>query len=96
MPKHAQVQVKADYWAIFDLPDDVEPGPEAVAEGAGQDRLVRQVLARLPYPAAVRSLLDDRESLTVYLRFPREATGTASGTPTSSSARSGRRGGASR
>jgi putative transposase len=24
------------------------------------------------YPAAVRCLLDDRESLTVYLRFPRE------------------------
>jgi transposase-like protein len=24
------------------------------------------------YPAAVRCLLDDRESLTVYLRFPRQ------------------------
>jgi hypothetical protein len=27
---------------------------------------------RVSYPAAVRCLLDDRESLTVYLRFPRE------------------------
>jgi transposase-like protein len=27
---------------------------------------------RASYPAAVRCLLADRESLTVYLRFPRE------------------------
>ena len=31
VPKNAQKQVKADYWAIFDLPEDVEPGPKAVA-----------------------------------------------------------------
>ena len=71
VPKHAQVQVKADYWAIFDLPDDVEPGPEAVAKAQAKiDSFAKRW--RDSYPAAVRSLLDDRESLTVYLRFPRE------------------------
>jgi putative transposase len=71
VPKHAQVQVKADYWAIFELPEDIAPGLGAV----------KQVQARIDafatrwrdaYPAAVRALLKDRESLTVYLRFPRE------------------------
>ena len=71
VPKHAQAQIKADYWAIFDLPEDIQPGLEAV----------KQVQARIDafaarwrdaYPAAVRALLKDRESLTVYLRFPRE------------------------
>ena len=30
VPKNAQAEVKADYWAIFDLPDEVEPGLDAV------------------------------------------------------------------
>jgi transposase-like protein len=34
-------------------------------------RCVYHPLARDSYPAAVRALLADRESLTVYLRFPR-------------------------
>ena len=63
--------MKADYWAIFELAEDIAPGLEAV----------KQVQARIDafaarwrdaYPAAVRALLKDRESLTVYLRFPRE------------------------
>lgn len=71
MAKNAQADVKADYWAIFDLPEDVEPGIEAVK--LAQNRI--DVFAkrwRDSYPAAVRALLADRESLTVYLRFPRE------------------------
>jgi len=71
VPKNAQGEVKADYWAIFDLPEQVAPGPAAVRYA--QDRI--DAFARRwrdSYPAAVRCLLDDRDSLTVHLRFPRE------------------------
>ncbi|BBX99201.1 hypothetical protein AWC15_01840 [Mycobacterium lacus] len=71
VPKNAQADVKADYWAIFDLPEDVEPGIDAVKLAQSRiDVFVKRW--RDSYPAAVRCLLDDRESLTVYLRFPRE------------------------
>ena len=71
VPKNAQAEVKADYWAIFDLPEDVEPGPDAVAKAQAKiDSFATRW--RDSYPAAVRCLLDDRDSLTVYLRFPRE------------------------
>ena len=71
VPKNAQAEVKADYWAIFDLPEDVEPGPDAVANAQARiDAFATRW--RDSYPAAVRCLLDDRDSLTVYLRFPRE------------------------
>jgi putative transposase len=71
VPKNANAQVKADYWAIFDVPDTVEPGLEAVRHV--QKRIDAVVLRwRDSYPAAVRCLLADRDSLTVYLRFPRE------------------------
>lgn len=69
--KNAQAEVKADYWAIFDVPDDITPGLEAVAYV--QKRLDSFAARwRDSYPAAVSCLLADRESLTVYLRFPRE------------------------
>ena len=71
VPKNAQEQVKADYWTIFDLPEDVEAGPQAVAMAQAKvDSFATRW--RDSYPAAVRCLLDDRDSLTVYLRFPRE------------------------
>ena len=71
VPKNAQAQVKADYWAIFDVPDTIEPGLDAV--GYAQKRIDSfDKRWRDSYPAAVRCLLDDRDSLTVYLRFPRE------------------------
>ena len=71
VPKHAQADIKADYWAIFDLPDTIAPGLDAVA--IAQQRIDRFAQRwRDAYPAAVRCLLADRESLTVYLRFPRE------------------------
>ena len=71
VPKNAQAAVKADYWAIFDVPDDIPPGPDAVATVQAR---IDAFAARWrdSYPAAVRCLLDDRDSLTVYLRFPRE------------------------
>ena len=70
-PANAQTEVKADYWAIFDVPDGVEPGLDAVAYvQARMDSFAARW--RDSYPAAVRCLLTDRDSLTVYLRFPRE------------------------
>ena len=69
--KNAQAEVKADYCAIFDLPEDVEPGLHAVKMAQGRiDAFAKRW--RDSYPAAVRSLLTDRDSLTVYLRFPCE------------------------
>lgn len=71
IPKNAQVEVKADYWAIFDVPDTIEPGPDAVAHVQRRlDSFARRW--RDSYPAAVKCLLADRDSLTVYLRCPRE------------------------
>jgi hypothetical protein len=71
IPKNAQADVKADYWAIFDVPESVQPGPDAVAfVQARIDAFARRW--QDSYPAAVRCLLADRGSLTVYLRFPRE------------------------
>ena len=70
VPTGAQAEVKAAYWKLF---DDIgaEPGEDAVAA-------VRRRIAAFEkhygtaYPAAVKCLLADVESLTVYLRFPRE------------------------
>ena len=71
VPKSAQAEVKADYWAIFDVPDKIEPGLDAV--GYVQKRIdAFEKRWRDSYPAAVRCLLADRDSLTVYLRCPRE------------------------
>lgn len=71
VPKNAQAEVKADYWAIFDVGDEVEPGLDAVHVVQKRiDSFAKRW--RDSYPAAVRCLLDDRDSLTVYLRFPRE------------------------
>jgi putative transposase len=66
-----QAKVKADYWAIFDLGDDVEPGEAAVAVARRQaEAFVAKWQRR--YPAAVACVTDDLSSLTVHLRFPRE------------------------
>jgi putative transposase len=71
VPKNAPTEVNADYWAIFDVPDTIEPGPHAVT--FVQDRIDAFAARwRESYPAAVRCPLADRDSLTVYLRFPRE------------------------
>jgi len=71
VPKNALAKVKKDYWAIFEVPDEIEPGLDAVAfVNKRIDAVARRW--RDSYPAAVRCLLADRESLTVYLRLPRE------------------------
>lgn len=71
IPKTAHVEVKADYWKIFEVPEDVEPGLDAVTFVQKKiDAFAKRW--RDAYPAAVRILLSDRESLTHYLRCPRE------------------------
>ena len=71
VPAHAQAEVKAAYWAIFDVPADIPPGEKA--ESLVQHRIQAFAAAyHTAYPAAVRALLTDRQALTVYLRFPRE------------------------
>ena len=71
VPKNAQAEVKADYGAIFDLPEDAQPDPDAVAKAQARiDSFATRW--RDSCPAAVRCLLADRDSLTVYLGFPRE------------------------
>jgi len=71
VPKRAQAEVKAAYWATFDVPADVAPGEKA--ETLVQQRIQALAAAyHTAYPAAARALLDDRQALTAYLRFPRE------------------------
>jgi transposase-like protein len=70
VPTHAQAEVKAAFWAIFD-DIDAEPGEAAVAQArqrahAFADRSDHR------YPAAVACLLDRLPELTCFLRFPRE------------------------
>jgi len=70
VPKPDQATVKAKYWKLFD-DIDAEPGQDVVDE-------VRRRIERFAsrheksYPAAVKCLTTDIESLTVYLRFPKE------------------------
>ena len=64
-------QVKADFWAIFDLPEEFEPGDAAVAEASRRaDAFAGKWQPK--YPGAVACVLDDLASLTTFLRFPRE------------------------
>ena len=69
-----QAEVKAAYWQIFDLSElgeNIQPGQHLV------DWVQRRIDAFAEtwggrYPAAVKCLLADRQSLTTYLRFPIE------------------------
>jgi putative transposase len=74
VPTHAQAKVKAEYWAIFDLGDDVGPGDAAVAAATRRARAFAAKWRKL-YPAAVDCLQDDFEHLLTYLRFPTEHQG---------------------
>ena len=69
VPKHAQAEVKGDYWAIFDLIEG--EGPKALAEGR---RRARRFIAKWKplYPSAVACVEENLEALLVYLRFPAE------------------------
>jgi len=67
---HDQDEVKADFWALFDV-GDAEPGDAAVAVA---HRQAAEFAARWNsrYPTAVACVTDDLASLTVHLRFPAE------------------------
>jgi putative transposase len=70
VPTHAQDEVKAAFWQIF---DDIaaDPGEAAVAEARRRaETFARRYRDR--YPAAVACLLDTLPELTCFLRFPRE------------------------
>jgi len=64
-------EVKADFWAIFDLPDHIEPGEAAVAEARRRAEVFADTW-QARYPSAVACVLDDLPALTTFLRFPRE------------------------
>jgi transposase-like protein len=88
---HDQAQVKADFWAIFDV-GDAEPGDQAVAVAHDQAAEFAAKWQRR-YPSAVACVTDDLASLTVHCGS-RPSTGAGSDTRTSSSAPSARPAGA--
>ncbi len=71
VPAGRRDELKAAFWAIFDLPDGTEPGQGAVnAAQASIDGFARRYQSE--FPAAVKCLLTDRAALTAHLRFPTE------------------------
>ncbi len=70
VPVHAQAEVKAGFWKIFDDIDQA-PGDAAVAEATRRAKVLANSYVKL-YPAAVRCLLAEFETLTVHLGFPKE------------------------
>ena len=70
VPKHAQDQVKKDFWAIWNGIDD-DAGEAAVLEAEKRVKAFSAKWKKL-YPTAVACLEDDLGHLTTYLRFPKE------------------------
>jgi transposase-like protein len=68
--KHDHDEVKADFWAVFDV-GDAEPGNAAVAVAHRQAEVFATKWQKR-YPSAVACVTDDLASLTVHLRFPAE------------------------
>ena len=70
VPKSAQGELKSEYWKLFDE-IAADPGQGAVDEVR---RRIEAFVTRYEkhYPAATKCLTADVESLTVYLRFPKE------------------------
>ena len=69
VPKHAQSDVKGDYWAMF---EGIEgSGAKALAEGR---RRARRFIAKWKplFPAAMACVEDNLDALLAYLRFPAE------------------------
>jgi transposase-like protein len=70
VPQHAQGEVKADYWSIF---DGIEQAPGTAATAEARRRAKRFCAKwRKLFPAAVECLEEDFEHLISYLRFPKE------------------------
>lgn len=78
LPEEVREEVLAEYWAIFDVDALVTPDEAGRVIAPGPD-LVKVVQGRLDafagkyralYPAAVKSVLADREQATSYLNVP--------------------------
>jgi len=70
VPTHAQGEVKADYWSIF---DGIEAAPGTAAQAEARRRAKRFAAKwRKLFPAAVQCLEEDFEHLISYLVFPKE------------------------
>ena len=67
---HDQTQVKADFWAIFEV-GDAEAGDQAISVARRQATAFAATW-KVRYPSAVACVTDDLASLTVHLRFPAE------------------------
>ena len=67
---HDQAQVKADFWAIFDV-GDAQPGDHAVSVATARAEAFAGKWGTR-YPSAVACITSDLASLTVHLRFPAE------------------------
>ena len=70
VPLHAQADVKAAFWKIFD-DIDAPPGDEAIQTARSRAGAFASRY-RSAFPAAVECLMTNFESLTTYLRFPAE------------------------
>jgi putative transposase len=70
VPAHAQEEVKACFWQIFD-DIDAPPGEQAVAQARQRAHAFADRYQRA-YPSAVDCLLSTLPELTCYLRFPAE------------------------
>jgi putative transposase len=73
VPKHAQGDVKRDYWAIFDG-IEADPGPAAQTEAKRRQAAFSAKWRKL-FPSAVECLEEDFSHLITYLRFPKEHWG---------------------
>ncbi len=70
VPKHAQGDVKRDYWAIFEG-IEAPSGPKAVAEARRRAKAFCAKWGK-PYPSATSCVEDDIDALVAHLRFPAE------------------------
>lgn len=69
VPAEHSDELKAAFWEIFNLPEDIEAGEAAArAAQAGIDAFALR--HEREFPAAVKCLLADRQALTAHLRFP--------------------------
>ena len=69
VPRHAQGEVRRDYWAVFDGIEAEGKGAEAEA----RKRAKRFVAKWQPlYPSAVTVVAGNLDALVVHLRFPKE------------------------
>ena len=65
-----QDAVRGDFWEIFDIGEDIEPGAPAVAEAQRRARQFAATWGRA-YPGAVACVTDGFDELVAHLHHPR-------------------------